>query len=49
MSHFDRQELYDELTSRGRGGWAHELRRKTEEALSSERHGKLAEWVQALE
>ncbi len=49
MSHFDRQELYDELTSRGRGEWARELQRKTEDALSSERHGKLSEWIQALE
>jgi tRNA (mo5U34)-methyltransferase len=49
VSHFDRQELYDELTARGRGEWAHDLRQKTEDALSSERHGKLAEWIQALE
>jgi hypothetical protein len=49
VSHFDRQELYEELTARGRGEWARELQQKTEEALSSERHGKLAEWIQALE
>ena len=49
MPHFDRQELYDELTSRGRGEWARELQRKTEDALSTERHGKLAEWIQVLE
>ena len=49
MSHFDRQGLYDELTSLGRGEWARELQRKTEGALSSERHGKLADWILALE
>lgn len=49
MSHFDRQGLYDELTSLGRGEWARALQKKTEESLSSERHGKLAEWIQALE
>ena len=49
MSHFDRQGLYDELTSRGRGEWACELRQKTEVALSFDRHGKLADWTQALE
>lgn len=49
MSHFDRQGLYDELNSLGRGEWARELRQKTEESLSSERHGKLTEWIQALE
>lgn len=49
MSHFDREGLYDELTSLGRGAWARELRQKTEESLSSERHGKLTEWIQALE
>ena len=48
MSHFDRQGLYDELTSLGRGEWARALQKKTEESLSSERHGKLAEWIQAL-
>jgi tRNA (mo5U34)-methyltransferase len=49
VSHFDRQGLYDELTSLGRGEWARALQKKTEESLSSERHGKLAEWIQALE
>jgi tRNA (mo5U34)-methyltransferase len=48
VSHFDRQGLYDELTSLGRGEWARALQKKTEESLSSERHGKLAEWIQAL-
>ncbi len=47
MSLFDRELLYSELTSLGHAEWANELRRKTDLALSPERHGMLNQWVEA--
>jgi tRNA (mo5U34)-methyltransferase len=44
---FDREALYAELQSRGHCDWAAELRRRTNAALSPEKHGKLDEWITA--
>jgi tRNA (mo5U34)-methyltransferase len=47
VSLFDRELLYSDLTSLGHGEWADELRRKTEFALSPDRHGMLNQWIDA--
>jgi len=44
---FEREALYEELSDRGHSKWAEQLREKTAQALSIERHGKLNEWISA--
>ncbi len=49
MKLFDRDSLYSELSALGHAQWAQQLREKTENALTSERHGKLLDWIKAWE
>lgn len=45
MRLFDREQLFTRLIDDGHGIWASELRSKTQEALTKERHGNLQNWI----
>ena len=45
MTLFEREHLYTRLTEEGHGDWAIELRLKTQQALTKDRHGNLQNWI----
>ena len=45
MTLFDREQLYHRLTLDGHGAWANALRSKTHNALTTDRHGNLQNWI----
>lgn len=47
MTLFEREQLFTQLTDEGHGNWASELRLKTQEALTKDRHGNLQNWIDA--
>ena len=45
MTLFDREQLFNRLSDEGYGSWACDLRSKTQEALTKDRHGNLQIWI----
>ncbi len=45
MTLFDRERLYTRLTDESHGEWVNALRSKTDDALTTDRHGNLQNWI----